>query len=200
MNHGILAGFTCFFLLLSLTGLCVAEEAPEYTLYIQGGESSIAEDADGGMQITIQDVVPYIFSGNGNKSLLLPVRQISLYSFPMNAALVFSGPDGESVSLVQISHLSLSDTNKELTLQIAPLEFYEGEMLKEYAKNAIPITSVDEEMMKTVGVYLEGSFDAPDNVDCPPGCRWNEHYCGDFRGWICCPTGPCTAIGNDCVC
>ena len=118
----------------------------------------------------------------------------------MNAALVFSGPDEESISLVQISNLSLSDGNKELTLQIAPLEFYEGEMLKEFAKNAIPIDTVEKEKMKSVGVYLEGSFDAPDNADCPPGCRWNGHYCGDFRGWICSPTGPCTAIGTDCVC
>lgn len=200
MNYGILAGFTCFFLLLSLTGFCVAEKAPEYSIYLQGGESSRTEDADGGIQITIQDIVPYIFSANVNKSLLLPVRQVSLYSFPMNAALVFSGTDEESVSFVQISNLSLSDGNKELTLQIASLEFYDGVMLKEFAKNAIPIDTVEKEKMKSVGIYLEGSFDAPDNVDCPPGCRWNGFYCGDFRGWICCPTGPCTAIGNDCVC
>ncbi len=83
-------GFTCVFLRLSLAGFCVAEEAPKYSLYIQSGESSITEDSDGLIQITIQDVVTYIFSANGNKSPLLPIRSVSLYSFHMDVALVYS--------------------------------------------------------------------------------------------------------------
>ena len=183
-----------------MAGVCIAEEAPGYILYIQGGESSTTEDVDGMMLITIQDVIPYIFSKAGDRNLLLPVRQVSLYSFPMNAALIFPGTMGTQASLVQISNISVSDENKVLTFQITPLEFYEGELLKAYEKDAIAIDTLDPQMMKTTSVYMEGSLATPENTDCPQGCRWNGHYCGDFRGWICCPTGPCTAIGNDCVC
>jgi len=172
----MIAGVTCLFLLFSLAGFCFAEEAPEHSLYIQGGEYNITEDADGVILIAIQDVVPYFFTEFEKAKQLLPVSQIPLYSLPINAALVFSGTDGDSISLVQISNLTLSGENKDLTLQIKPLEFYEGEMLKAYVKDAIPFDTVHKEMKDTLGVFIEGALIVPENYrdpccDCIDTCR-----------------------------
>jgi len=189
----MIAGVTCLFLLFSLAGFCFAEEAPEHSLYIQGGEYNITEDADGVILIAIQDVVPYFFTEFEKAKQLLPVSQIPLYSLPINAALVFSGTDGDSISLVQISNLTLSDENKVLTVQIKPLEFYEGEMLKAYVKDAIDIGTLSNGKFIQVGVIIETNLIQPDNYfnPCPEG---NYHYCQESPG----PCSGCRCVPQGC--
>ena len=163
-----MAAITCIFLLLSLVGFSIADEAPGYTLYMQGGESSIREDTNGVMLITIQDLIPYIFLESEKKKLLAPVGYVSSFQLPMNAALVFSGTDGESVSLVQISNFSLSDENNVLTLQIVPLAFYDGDELDAYEGDSIHIQDVDYENCLSVGIIIEASLTVPENrIDNP---------------------------------
>ena len=179
MNQSMIAGVTCLFLLFSLAGFCVADGVPGYTLYIQGGESLITKDTDGVMLITIQDVVPYIFADFENRNQLLPVSEDSIFSFPMNAVLVFSGTDGDSASFVQVSNLSVSDENNALTLQIKPREFYEGEILKAFAKGAEPIETVDKEKKGTTSVYLEVASITPENSS--DECRECLAWCSSFQ-------------------
>jgi len=179
MNKRMITGVSCLILLLSLAGFCIADEAPGYTLYIQGGEFSIIKDADGVILMTIQEVIPYVLLDLEKAKELLPVSDASIFSLPLNAALIFSGTDGNSVSLVQISNLTLSDENNTLTLQIKPLEFYEGEMLKAYATDAIDIANLDKEMKKTIGIYLEGSLPTRENWDPAPCHNFKQCWGGD---------------------
>ena len=179
MNKGMIAGIICVFLLLSLAGFSIADEAPGYTLYLQGGDSFITSDTDGVKVISIQDVVPYICVEFEKTKQLLPVDDAPIFPFPMNAVLVFSGTDGDSFSLVQVSNLSLSDENKVLTLQIKPRDFYEGELLKAIAKGAVPIDTVDQEKKDITSVYLEVASIAPENSS--EECRECLAWCSSFE-------------------
>lgn len=186
MDHGLMGGLFCLLLLVSLAGFCIADEAPGYSVYIQGGELSMTEDADGLMLVTIQDVVPYICLEFEKGDRLLPISDVTIFQFPLNAALVFSGTDGDSISLIQISNLSLSDDNKDLTLQINPLEFYEGEMLKGYAHDAIAIEKINTETHKSIGVYMEVPAQTPSNIRV--GCYYESnciYKCVGYIGYYC---------------
>ena len=72
--------------------------------------------------ITVNDVVPYFHLADGNKSSLIPVERLTNVTFPLNAAVVFSGADNETAFMVEVSNLSLSDGNKSLTLLVKPLK------------------------------------------------------------------------------
>lgn len=165
MNRSLITGGICVFLMVSLTGICIAEESSGYIMYIQGGEPSITKEPDG-MMITLQDVVPYMSLGFETTKRLFPTSEVSYFHFPINAALIFSGTDGESVSLVQVTNLSFSNETKVLSMQVTPLEFYEGEMLKAYANDTVPIEKVTIEKQKSMNVYLGVDSHAPVN--------WNE--------------------------
>ena len=104
------------------------------------------------------------FTASGNQSMLLRVSVVPMLPLPINAALIFSETDGNPASLVKITNLSFSDDNKTLILQIKPLEFYEGEMLKAYAKDAIPVNSLERELKnKNTALYLELVSNLPEN-------------------------------------
>ncbi|MFH0966386.1 MAG: hypothetical protein V1862_01715 [Methanobacteriota archaeon] len=168
----------------------MAEEAPNSVVYIQGGKSIITDGADEMSKISIQDVVPFVHVAEGEKSRLFPAMLLSQLTYPLNAVIVCTSSDNESTSIVMISNLSLSDGNKVLTLDVNLLHYYEGGMLKNLATDSIPLTQ--KENIQKIGVYVEAKEIPPVNADCPSGCAWNGFYCGDFRGWICTPNGPCT--------
>lgn len=199
MNNFLRYGLFCIFLLVFVSGVCIADEVPSHLIYLEGGTSTSTLDADGMSTITIQDVVPYAHVTYGEKSRLFPLQFLSKLPYPLSAAVVFSDTESESVSLVTISNLSLSDGNTNLTLQASPLKYYEGELLQDFAQNTSVITG--KEQMLVTGLYIESKENIPVNEDCPPGCWWSGYFCQDYtRGWICCSYGPCTAQGNDCVC
>ncbi|MFH0966216.1 MAG: hypothetical protein V1862_00825 [Methanobacteriota archaeon] len=130
MNHFLSLGFISSLLLVSLAGICVADNAPGYLVYIQGGESSIMNGSDGAYVITVKDIVPYFHTTNGVINSLIPVERLNNPTSPLNAALVFSDKGNESTVMVRVTNISLSDGNKVLTLQADPLEYYDGELLK----------------------------------------------------------------------
>ncbi len=132
MNHCRSLGFISLFLLVSLTGYCVADEAPGYLVYVQGGESAITNGSDEMYVITVKDIIPYFNITNGQKSSQIHVELLPKLTYPMNAALVLSGVDYETTVMVQVANVSFSDGNKILTLQADPLEYYEGTLLSEY--------------------------------------------------------------------
>ena len=165
MNYYLTFGFICSLLLVSLAGVTMATESPGYTLYIQGGESSITNGTDGMMLITVKDVVPYFHITDGNRSLLLPIEGLTNITYPLNTAAVFSGADGDYISLVEVSNLSLSEENKSLILQVKPLEFYEGTVLKSFAneKNELPLGKTGK--FSSFGIYIETTQLPPANAD-----------------------------------
>jgi len=193
MNYYVFYGFISLLLLICLAGVGMAEEAPGSVVYVQGGVSSITEGADGEMIITVQDIIPYFHLPNGNESFLMPVEFLSVDAYPLNAAVVFSGADDESVSLVIISNLSLSDDNTVLTLHVIPQEFYEGEVLKSFTHESKDLDITTTPTRYNTGIYIEKTSLPATNSDY--ACEACIDRCIQGKGCIkegnfqCC--GPC---------
>ena len=156
MNRGFLFLIFCSLLLISVAGICMAEESPAFVAYVQGGESTFNTGADGVSAITVREVAPYFHITDGNKSFLLSVENIQGYSLPLNAALVFTDPENERTFTVEVVNLSLSDGNKSLTLQVQPLEYYEGEVLKSFMSSDTDFKTIDQlSNIILTSMYLE---------------------------------------------
>lgn len=155
MNRYISLGFMCSLLLVSLVGICMATDLPSYAAYVQGGQSTITNGSDGMTVITVKDIIPYFHITDGNQSNLMPVEILPRYHSPLNTAIKFSGVDNESVSLISVSNLSYSDENKTLTLQVKPLEFYEGPVLKTFANEKTELATDMADGLNSTGIYIE---------------------------------------------
>jgi len=166
MNRYLSSGFICSFILILLAGVCTADESPWHVLYIQGGESSIIHGSEGITDIIMKDIIPYAHFSDGKKSLLIPDTLVRYITSPVHAAVVFFGAGGESVSLIEISNLSLSHENKVLTLRVNPLEFYEGEALKSFVSEKNEFDAIEVDKFENTGLYLEIIWTAPVNNNC----------------------------------
>lgn len=171
MYRSFSLGFTFLLLLVSFTGICVADEAPSYVAYIQGGESSITNGSDGTFAITVKDIVPYFHIAGGEKSRLIPVELLTNMTYPMNAALVLSGADNETTVMVQVANVSLTDRNNILTLQADPLEYYEGERLKSFNGMRQSINALNDLRFVRSAIYLEGVGGVVTNSENCPYCE-----------------------------
>ena len=149
-------------LIVVLGGFSSADESPAILAYIQGGASSVTEDQNGSMLLTIPDLVPYYHLSLMEKSLLMPIEALALQFVPVNAALVFNSPEGESVSLVEISDISVSDMNNTLKLQVKNLESYEGKALSGFTCSGTTLTEQTANSTGT-GIYLEIPGSTPEN-------------------------------------
>lgn len=169
-------------MLVSLAGICIAAESPTYIIYIQGGENFITDGSDGMMKIVVSDVVPYVYINMGEKSRLIPVGRLTSFTYPLTAAMVFSGTDNESTSMVMVSNLSLSEGNKTLTLDVTPLKYYDGEKLKFLANEQTELTARKNEALKKTQIYIETSVPlASNNIDDDCKCP-NGYYVTYFGG------------------
>lgn len=193
MKGSLSFGLICFLLLVSLAGVCMAEKLPAAVVYIQGGESEITNGSDGMTMITMKDVVPYLHMSYGNKSYMMPVQFLSTFTYPLNTVVVFSGAEGESSSLVEISNLSLSDGNKTLTLQVIPLEFYEGERLKSFTSEKKSIVAYEGAKFMSTGIYVENRASTQENMDFCIGK--DPNYCSKYGN-----TCMCNPLCAACVC
>jgi hypothetical protein len=173
MVRHLVLGCIASFLLVLLAGVCIAEETPSSVLYMQGGENSVSNGTDGMVSITVKDIVPYFNIISGNTNNLIPVKTLANISEPMDAVLIFAGPDNKNVYLVQVSSMSLSD-DETLTLEVTPKKYYEGEALKSYATIDQTGDILNEKGMPNIGIYMEyipaqqsNKRDDPDDYD---GC------------------------------
>lgn len=128
--------------------------SPGYAVYVQGGENSITEETDGMMVLTVRDLLPYVYVSDNEKSVLSPVEDLSGYACPLNAVLVFSGSDGDSVSFVEVSNLSLSEGGRSLTLEVTPLQLYKGDILKSFGSENNEVLTGTAGATRT-GIFLE---------------------------------------------
>jgi len=110
------------------------------------------------------------------------VELLTILFSPVNAAMVFSGDDNESVSIVAISNLPLFDGNKVLTLEVTPQKYYKGEVLKSFANvtNGLDAVKVGK---KSTGIYFEMKQMPPQNVDCPGNCWMCWGICCETDEW-----------------
>jgi hypothetical protein len=160
MNRGMLLALLIICLGI---GSCTAEENTDYITYVQGGVSSLAEGTNGTMVLTIADVIPYYDMEVVNRTFLMPLTTDSEYQLPLNAALVLNGADGEAVYLVKIKTWSFDSDKKALTLDVEPVEFYEGVTLKKFTdvKWDLSADKVGKEL--STGLYLEIVGGTPSN-------------------------------------
>ena len=149
--------------LLLLTGLSSAAESYGYLAFLQGEESTIVNDSNDLMIITIHNSDPYLNITNNTSTTKSPVDSLMNASLPMNAALIFSAPDTEMTSIIGIENLSISDDKESLTLQVRPLDFYEGEVLAPYTQGTVNIHELDKKTFNEIRLYLEMMMNAPEN-------------------------------------
>lgn len=173
-------GLTLTFLIICLgIGVCCAEENPGSLMYLQGGSSTLSVGSNETMTLTISDVIPYYDINVENRSYLMPMEEKSLYLLPLTTALVLNGPDGELVYFVTIESWSFDTEKTNLTLEIKPLEYYEGKELKRFTptKQDLSVEAVGKE--QSTGVYIDVVAITPSNFEyqeCCVACMIREHY------------------------
>ncbi len=153
LQYGIIGTLLLFFLI----GNSLAVESPADVIYVQGGESTIVEEGNETYLVTVKEIIPYlhITDGLNGTSALTPVEMLDSLTYPLNAALVFSGEDKESSSMVEIVNLSLSDENKILTGKITLRTFYKGDSFPSFAQDCGDFSPDIGEKSKQIGIYLE---------------------------------------------
>jgi hypothetical protein len=174
MTHHLSRGCTCILLLLLLIGVCMAEEIPSSLIFVQGGESVITEGTDGLYLITVQDIIPYLHIKTGERSSLMPFEILTTLDEPLNVALVFSGADTQSTSMVEVSNLSLSNDTTGLTLTVKPLEFYDGQLLTFFESEKNEGNTIFKGQHDETRIYIEEMINPPDNV--PDSFRCGQCY------------------------
>lgn len=161
-----------FLILISLVGISLADQAQAYTAYVQGGKSSITNESNSMMVITVDDLVSTSYISYGDRGVLQPVFLLNAMTVPLNAALVFSSSEGDSVSLVQVSNISYSEKNTQLTLRVQPLEYYEGSALNHIISGYEKANLASIKPLGT-GIYLEIDHKIPENMEIGQ-CCYNE--------------------------
>ncbi|PWR71860.1 hypothetical protein ACKUB1_14280 [Methanospirillum stamsii] len=186
MGYCIHLGILCSLVLVFCTGFCSAAESSSALIYIQGSGSAITNGSNG-MIIMVKDVVPYFHITDGVESKLVPVESLTDISYPAQAVVKLFNAENETNSIIQVLNLSLSDENKVLTLNVNPLEYYEGEMLKSLVNGQeLTLDEINGEYNRA-DIYLEAVWEAPSNA-----LNCNPCFCCDFGG-----SGEC---GDICTC
>lgn len=171
MNHSISVGFICSILLVSLTGVCIADVSPSAILYLQGGDTIITNGSSGTIIITAQDIIPYFHVPVGNMSYLMPVEHLPDFTFPIHAAVVLSSENKDNTSIVMVENLTLTDNNSTLILQVTHQEYNEGSALVPFAENGSELPVGEGEKFDYLGLYLEYNSKPPSNYG---ECCWNK--------------------------
>jgi hypothetical protein len=171
----------CFIIcivIFSLISICSADESSGHKILVEGGESILTENEDGSMILTILDIIPYgvIFDDPEYITLLesvLPDNNVT-----MNAGVIFSSPDGNNVSLVQVSNPDYSADTRNLTFFIHPLEFYEGSILADLKDQSENMNSEIARKAHATRIFLEKGLSVSENEDelrCKDKCeRYND--------------------------
>ena len=172
-------GFISVLLLVSLVGISLADESPSYIAYVQGGQSSITNSTNGSFVLTVKDLIPYFHLSYGKTGRLIPVEQLINLTYPMNAALVFSGADNETIFMVEVVKV-VPDANNVLTIQVKPLQYYEGEHLTSFNGKREGFEALKDSQYSRFAIYGEIVGIVPTNDFCEyEGCRAPDvyHWC-----------------------
>ena len=183
MKHFLFVGIICSLLYISLAGVCLAESPPSSIIYVQGGGSTITDGLNGTNVVIIKDIVPYYHLKTGNISYLMPIQNLSYYSYPSQAAMILSGDGVEHITMVTVGNLSLSDENTTLTLQADPLNYYEGLGLKTYASESEDLIKEKGIEVQGTGLYIEIIGNTLENEYVMPECMRNCLNDGNHWTW-----------------
>jgi len=153
--------------IILLTIICSAADKDGYVVYVQGGTGTLTYDTDGTETLQISDLVPFYSTFSEGKSNLIPVPLLTGFSLPLHAAIVITGPEGDSTSLIRIVNWSLSDNMTSIDLEWKPVEFYDGTLLVPFDTEKKEITQEILDGSIMTGLYLEISGETPSNDASP---------------------------------
>ncbi len=175
MNYFFVYKLVLLLTLVLLIEGCWADDSPGVLAYLQGGnsilEKGVGETPNETYTLTIDDLVSSYHLSTGERSFLMPVKGLLEYPLPLNAAISFSNESNESVSIVQVTNISLSDQNKVLVLTLQPLEFYDGNELQSFVDQKQELITGDPEKYLTTGLYFELPGGVPENKPCTNTCQ-----------------------------
>jgi hypothetical protein len=154
-------------LFICLAGVITADPVPAEVAYIQAGHSVMNNGTDGMSELTVTGIVPYFNVANGDRNRLIPLKNLSKISTPINAALVLSDAGNETVTLISISNLTLSDDANTIVLQVKPLDFYDGTSLEKFKSRTSGEGLHAGENNGDIGIYLELFGFPPENATLP---------------------------------
>jgi hypothetical protein len=165
--------------LFSLISVCSADESPGYKILLEGGESILTENEDGSMTITIQSVIPYAAILDDPEYITLLEMVLPDTNTAMNAGVIFSNPDGDTTSFVQVSHPDYSAETMNLTFVIQPLEYYEGSILADLKEQSESLNPDIARKAHATRIFLEKGLPVSENYGgndrCMDNCeRYNE--------------------------
>jgi len=186
MNHYQACGFFCSLLLVSLAGICIAEETPGSLVYLYGEESNLSNESDGMFSLTIQNITTLYNITLEENNYSMPVVSLTNITRPLPAAILFSDGNNESVSLVTISNFSYSEKENILKLQITPLAFYDEGLLSSFSEESVVLDSIQKDRFDRIRLYLEMQERKPENTF--------EDCCGEGYDFLQDPLG----TGNYC--
>jgi hypothetical protein len=165
--------------LFSLISVCSADESSGYKILLEGGESILTENEDGSMNITIQSVIPYAAIFDNPEYITLLEMVLPDNNIAMNAGLIFSNPDGDTTSFVQVSNPDYSAETMNLTFVIHPLEYYEGSILADLKEQSESLNPDIARKAHGTRIFLEKGLSVSENYGgndrCMDNCeRYNE--------------------------
>lgn len=163
-----------------LCSLSIGDETQGYLILMQGGNSTLIEGPEGRMILTIQDVVPYA-SQIKNFGYIKPISMIlNDINGSVGAAIVLGKPDRISSSMVQILNPVYSEKSRTLSLDIHPLEFYDGTILSQYQENPENVTPELAKQAIVTRLFIEIPKPVPGNdinMNCFNSCVERECSC-----------------------
>ncbi len=140
------------------------------------------------MVISIENYAPYYNITEGNTTYSVPLEHLTTISWPLHAAILFTNDENKTVSLVTVANLSVSEEENILTLQVAPLPFYDGELLTTLAEEFVELDSMQGETFSNTGVYLEMQRPKAESGQfcCKEGWELseNQYCCRDLGGGL----------------
>ena len=144
-----------------------------------------SENEDGSIILTIQNTIPYGVILDDPEYITLLEMVLPESNTTMNAGVIFSSPDGDKTSLVQVSNPDYSTDTKNLTFVIHPMEFYEGSILTDLKERS---ESLNPEIVRNAHVtriFLERGLSVPENDDKFDRCMDNYERHGKPPWLIC---------------
>jgi hypothetical protein len=178
----------CFIIcivIFSLISICSADESSGHKILVEGGESILTENEDGSMILTILDIIPYGVIFDDPEYITLLESGFPDNNTTMNAGVIFSSPDGNNVSLVQVSNPDYSVETRNLTFVIHPLEFYEGSILADLKDQSENMNPEIVRKAQVTRIFLEKGVSVPENDDKFDRCLNNCEKPGKPEWLIC---------------
>lgn len=144
-------------LLISLSSVCIADSEEEYQLFVQGGESTITNEANNTYILTVQNIIPhfqYISDGLNN---LAPIQDLSATT-PKTAIVSFYGvnhtTNKTSITSGEVTGISFSNDYTTLNLTLQPPQYFIRGGLEPSRTEEIGLDAVHPENNTKTRIYL----------------------------------------------